>query len=173
MNCEKGKKIRPHPPGSQTEAHIQCSLWKRAVPPRVRSSPSILSLHLPPPLYSSFFSPPYFSYIHSPLQHIFFCISFIWLSPYLLSESSRIPLWTSSQKTLGACPRHSSQKKKKNWNSGPEAETGEDQSSPMNNYSRKILNILVIWDKLTGSLRVCFYAVRQRCFLKATLPISF
>lgn len=79
--CAK-RETRPHPPGRQTEAHIQCSLWKRAVPP-VRSSPSLLSLHL---FFSSFIFILFpFSYIYSPLQHTL--LYFIHLALRIFSQN--------------------------------------------------------------------------------------
>lgn len=133
MNCEKGKKIRPHPPGSQTEAHIQCSLWKRAVPPASDH------LHLSSPFISLLLYIHLFFLPHISLTSTHPCSTFFFV--FHSSGSLRISSLNLAGFHFELLPKklsvrvHGIQVKKKknwNWNSGPEAETGEDQSSPMN-----------------------------------------
>lgn len=80
--CVAKRETRPHPLGRQTEAHIQCSLWKRAVP-----HCQIISISLRPSslfllLYIHLFL---FSYVYSPLQHTL--LYFIHLALHIFSQN--------------------------------------------------------------------------------------
>lgn len=132
MNCEKGKKKSGHIPRGVRLRLISNALYERELSPRVRSSPSLLSLHLPPPLYSSFFFLPHISLTSTHPCSTLSCISFIWLSLRISSLNLAGFHFELLPKKLSRCVSVAFKSKKKNWNSGPEAKTGEDQSSPMN-----------------------------------------
>lgn len=85
MHVVKRKK-QACPLGRQTEAHIQCSLWARAVPLSDRSL--YVCLHLSPRFIFNCFC-----CIDSPHSALFGSL-FIWSSMSFLTQYIRISLWT-------------------------------------------------------------------------------